>query len=131
MKKIISILAIIAMVVVSLAGALNTPLDLLRYNNGTHGTIELSGVSPESSKAIDETNKGLSAWTPIEMADFGHFLSDRIRVIKQGDEPAGVPDVLINFTKTDGQITPSIDTNPENDVDQPTVDTAEGGLVFY
>ena len=124
-------LAMIVMLVSLLAVAQTTPVNLLKQRSDTVKTIDLSGIDPSSPKAIGDLNANLTAWKPIAIADLGQFFSDRVRIIKQGLEYEGVPDELINYSKDNGSILSSIDTNPSNDQNQPTVNTAnEGGLVF-
>ena len=109
--------------------AVGTPLDLLQYANESPRTISLSGLSPTSAWAIAGTNEPLKPWEPMNIADLGHFISDRIREMKQSDGPTDVPTQLINFTKSDVPITPSIDTVPDND-DVTPVNTENEGLLY-
>jgi len=109
--------------------AVGTPLDLLQYENESHKTISLSGLTPSTAWAIATTNEPLKPWEPMNIADLGHFISDRIREIKQETSPTNIPTELINFTKTDIPITPSIDEVPGND-DVTPVNTVEEGLLY-
>ena len=122
------ILALIVTVLISTCGEA-TPLDLLQYANESPRTIQLSGLSPTSAWAIAGTNEPLKLWEPMNIADLGKLMSDRIREMKQENTPTAVPTELINFTKTDVPITPSIDTVPGNDDVEP-VNTEEGGLLY-
>jgi hypothetical protein len=117
-----------ASLLISLAAGA-TQLDLLQYENESHKTISLSGLTPTTAWKIAETNDPLKPWEPINIADLGHFISDRIREIKQSDGPTDIPTNLINFTKSDVPITPSIDTVPDND-DVTPVNTEEEGLLY-
>lgn len=66
----------------------STPLDCLQLGP-EHGTIALSGIDPQSVKAIDDLNTNLSAWDDKGMVDLGHYYSEN-RVIKQNDTPTAI-----------------------------------------
>jgi hypothetical protein len=119
------------MMLVSLLAVAQTPVDLLKPRSETVKTIDLSGIDPSSPKAMDVLNANLTVWKPIAIADLGQFFSDRVRIIKQGLKYEGVPDELINYTKGNGSIPQSFDSNAENNGSQSSVNTSDKeGLVF-
>jgi hypothetical protein len=118
---------LIAFMLITMA-ATASPLDLLTWKNSTPGVISLSGLDPISAWAIDSTNPNLTTFVNKPLPDIGRYFTG-IRELANGQ--AGVPTVLINFTKGDGEITPSVDTNPANDGNENPVDTSEDeGLIF-
>ena len=104
-----------------------TPADLLTWQNKSTGTISLSGLSPSSAWAIADTNENLTAWKDRPLADLGKYFSG-MRTLDNGQ--AGIPTVLINFSKSDVPITPSIDTEAGNE-EQAPVATEDEGMEYY
>ena len=67
MKTILSVVLMIAL----LTGlSLATPLEMLSWKERP-GVIPLSGVAPESAKAIANTNGPLGAYVPWDLPDLG------------------------------------------------------------
>ncbi len=117
---------LIAFLLISLASA-QSPLDLLQPRAEPIQKISLSGLDPLSAKAIDGLNSNLTAWEDRPLQDLGKYFAG-MRTLDNG--LAGIPDTLINFSQSDVPITPSIDTEAENDGQPPVATEDEEGMVF-
>lgn len=101
-----------------------TPLDLLQPRAAPIQSISLSGLSPTSALSIAGMNQNLTAWKDRPIADLGKYFSGN-RAVENG--MAGVPDVLINFSMSEGAMPRNISAGWGN---LTPVETENRGMVF-
>lgn len=114
---------VMLVLMLSILADANTPLSLLQHRSGPVHAVSLSGISPESALTIAGLNENLTAWKYRPLADLGKYFSG-VRTLDNG--LAGIPVVLINFSKSDVPMTPSIDTEAGNEAQAPIATEANG-----
>ena len=115
-------LLVLGLLLVPALGTIQLPSEMLTKQSHP-AVINLQDVSPSSAQAIDRNLAELASWTPMNMADLGHYHSDQNLT-----SPEGIPLSLFNFSKNTQDLLVSIGKPNPNAT---TInETASSGFVY-
>lgn len=119
---LLSLLVLALLAVPGLGATYQLPSEMLTKQSHP-AVINLQDVSPSSAQAIDRNLAELASWTPMNMADLGHYHSDQNLT-----SPEGIPLSLFNFSKNTQDLLVSIGKPNPNAT---TInETASSGFVY-